>query len=97
MILRKFIFIFLLSGILFNTFHDYVFYNVDPCMKYAETAFQVEDGYCEIHENLHMPFIEPIVIIPINDKFEEKYTFFYSMINLDPQITEIFKPPKKII
>ncbi|WP_457640521.1 hypothetical protein [Persephonella sp.] len=94
--LKKVIFSFLLIGLLFNTFHDYVFYNVDPCMKYAETAFQLDDGYCEIHENFHMPYIEPFVIIPINNKFEEKYTFYYKKPDLDPLALDIFKPPKKL-
>ncbi len=94
--IRKVIFSFLLIGLLFNTFHDYLFYNVDPCMEYANTAFQIDDGYCQIHENLHMPYIKPFFIIPISDRFEEKYSFYYKKPELDPLASEIFKPPKHI-
>ncbi len=95
--IRKIIFGLLLIGILFNTFHDYIFYKVDPCMEYANTAFQIDDGYCQIHESLHMPYIKPFVIIPINVKFEEKYSFSYKKPELDPFSLEIFKPPKLYI
>ena len=91
---RKTIFIGLLIGTLFYTFHDFVFYKIDPCMKHVETAYKVTDKYCEIHENLHMPYIKPFVHIPINEKFSESYSFNYCRPQLKPLVSDIFKPPK---
>jgi len=93
---KKIIFLLLLIGMVFQTSHDFVFLKVDPCMKYVETAYKINDGYCEIHENLHMPFIKPFINIPINRNFQEIYSFTYENISLDPYITEIFKPPKQL-
>ncbi|SNZ06433.1 hypothetical protein SAMN06265182_0674 [Persephonella hydrogeniphila] len=94
--MRNFIFSVLLIGILFQVSHDFVFYKVDPCMKHIETAYQIDDGYCDIHENLHMPYISHIFYIPISLDFIEKYTFLYTLEYSDPFILEIFKPPKHL-
>lgn len=93
---RKTIFLVLLIGILFQIAHDFVFFKVDPCMKYIETAYKINDDYCEIHENLHMPYIKPFINISINKNFQEAYSFTYENIALDPYISEIFKPPKSL-
>ncbi len=93
---KKYIFVLLLIGIFFQISHDFIFFKVDPCMKYIETAYKVNDGYCEIHENLHMPYIKPFINISINKNFQEIYTFTYENISLDPYISEIFKPPKPL-
>jgi len=93
---RKFIFGILLIGVLFQVSHDFIFYKIDPCMKHVETAYQLNDGYCDIHENLHMPYITHIFFIPISTDFVEKYTFFYSPKYPDPYSLEIFKPPKTL-
>ncbi len=94
--MKKAIFLLLLIGIFFQVTHDFIFFKVDPCMKHVETAYKINDGYCEIHENLHMPYIKPFIYIPINKNFQEVYSFTYENISLDPYISEIFKPPKSL-
>ncbi|MDQ7055318.1 MAG: hypothetical protein Q9M89_01965 [Persephonella sp.] len=92
--MRKLLLVIVLTGSVFYTFHDFVFYKVDPCMQYVETAYKVTDRYCEIHENLHMPYIKPFTHIPINEKFSESYSFNYRKPQLKPLVSDIFKPPK---
>ena len=94
--MRKTIFILLLTGMFFQITHDFVLFKVDPCMKHIGTTYKINNDYCEIHENLHMPYIKPFIYIPINKNFQEFYSFVYENLSLDPFISEIFKPPKQL-
>jgi hypothetical protein len=95
---KKFIFSFLLIGFLFNIFHDFVFYNLDPCLKNIDTAIkfekgQINDPLCKIHHSLHMSYILPENINLENVNIEEEYIFFYQKPQLKEFPKDIFKPP----
>jgi hypothetical protein len=89
----------LLIGFLFNVFHDFVFYKIDPCMKTVDSLSiyepknQPSDPLCDIHENFHTYFA-------LSQKFDfiENLNFFVDFKNithilLKQFIVEIFKPP----
>ena len=89
----------LLIGFLFNVFHDFVFYKIDPCMKTVESLKSpyepksVNDPLCDIHHNLHLKYI---FNEDINLSIEDNLIDFYPInLNLFPQEIpqEIFRPP----
>ena len=107
--LKKTIFISLLISLIFNIFHDFVFYKIDPCMKtvkslelyfdnsikfYSNKKISTDDPICDIHHNLHIKFV---IFEDINIPFSCK-NHFYPVINLDIALKDlvqnIFKPPK---
>ncbi|NPA51726.1 MAG: hypothetical protein GXO22_02400 [Aquificae bacterium] len=93
--------ILLLIGIVFSTFHDYVFYNIDPCM--SELSFVIEfekgnsnDPLCDIHHELHTPVttgFDTVSVVELEDRFD---LFYIKPMNL-PQPKEIFKPPRQLV
>jgi len=101
MMIKKLILSFFLIGFLFNTFHDFIFYSIDPCMSKVETAIKFDDGndndpLCEIHHELHQVYLSSFKSFIPKSKFEESYSFNYKRPFLKPFSTEIFKPPKHL-
>ncbi len=90
---------FVLIGFLFNVFHDFVFYKVDPCADYIISYLSIDkeksqkDPFCKIHHELHQNYIEPEAFIQI-DSAQNEYIFFYQKPHIKPCQTSIFKPPK---
>ena len=98
--LKRFLGIVLLIGFLFNVFHDFVFYKIDPCMKTVESLkspYKVKsDPLCDIHHNLHFKYT---FNEDINLNIENNFIDFIPLIsNLSPKEIpkEIFKPPNLI-
>lgn len=97
--LRKIVFSILLIGFLFNIFHDFVFYKIDPCMKTVESLLIDKDQdlsldpLCNIHKNFHMYyiFVEKLDFIDtpvISITFPIPKNLFFKPLKI-----EIFKPP----
>ncbi len=98
---KKFINLILLIGILFSTFHDFVFYNIDPCMTDVSSVIEFEKGnsndpLCDIHHELHTPVTTdfnitlPVLII------EHRFESFYQNPYILGTRSEIFKPPQTL-
>jgi len=90
----------LLIGFLFNVFHDFVFYNLDPCLKDIKQAVKFEmgqsnDPLCKIHHSLHLPYTLPkeIKITDLPKPKEIKFSYKKPFFEEIPK--EIFKPPIK--
>jgi hypothetical protein len=99
--LTKFIFSILLIGFLFNVFHDFVFYEADPCLKDIRTFIKFDLGHtndplCKIHHTLHSPYTLPDEIKIKNLPKENKIKFSYKKPILKDIPREIFKPPISI-
>ena len=90
----------LFIGILFNTFHDFVFYKIDPCMSKIEIVIKPDkldkkDPFCKIHNELHKSFILTYSIRKFDSKPREEKNFFYQKPSLKLYSIKIFKPPKQ--
>ncbi len=99
--LKQVLAVFLLIGFLFNVFHDFVFYKIDPCMSKVQTFLTLDKGkkqdpLCEIHHNLHHSFTAGFHTIKVSFKPNQKEKFLYTPLNLKPYSRDIFKPPKHI-
>ena len=88
----------LLIGFLFNVFHDFIFYNLDPCLKDVKQAVKFEMGksndlFCKIHHSLHSPYTLPkqIKITKLPKPKEKKIICKKPFLKEIPK--EIFKPP----
>ncbi len=100
-IMKRFLMLVILIGFLFNTFHEFVFYSIDPCMSKVETVIKFDSGddkdpLCEIHNELHQVYLSSFKSFIPKSKFEETYSFNYKKPFLKPFSTEIFKPPKHL-
>ena len=90
--------IILLIGFTFSTFHDFIFYNIDPCMKYLSSVIKFENGQsndplCDIHYELHSPSVvnnQPLFKI---NKNHETILIFSKDTKHQLFKIEIFKPP----
>lgn len=99
--MKKLILSFFIIGFLFNIFHDFVFYKIDPCLSYIETSMKFDEGktndpLCEIHQELHHLYLNGIPIQTKRNFFRETYYFSYDKPFLKQTISEIFKPPKHL-
>jgi hypothetical protein len=95
---KKHVFGLLFIGFLFSIFHDFVFYNVDPCLKKVDTVIKFENGQindplCKIHHSLHMTYIMPSNIYIEEPPIENIYLFTYKKPILEEYPQDIFKPP----
>jgi len=100
-VVRKYILSFLVVGFLFNIFHDFVFYSIDPCLKKIDTAIKFDKGQsndplCKIHHSLHMSYILPENIYLEGINIENIYSFRYKKPILEDIPQDIFKPPTLI-
>ena len=88
----------LLVSIIFSISHDFVFYNIDPCMKDLSSVIKFENGQsndplCDIHYELHSPSVvnnQPLFKI---NKNHENILIFSKDTKHQLFKTEIFKPP----
>ncbi len=99
---KKIILSIFLIGFLFNVFHDFVFYSVDPCLSNIEDTIKFDNGFkndifCEIHGELHQNYLSNSNIeITTTPNEEINYSFSYCSY-LNQFNSEIFKPPKHLI
>ncbi len=100
--IKKLLLSVLLIGFLFNVFHDFIFYKIDPCMKTVESlkssydTVSKNDPLCKIHKNLHFKYIFSEKI-DFNNVYSSDKVYF-TVSNLTPKDIpdEIFKPPTLI-
>jgi hypothetical protein len=95
--LKRLLLSLLLIGFLFNVFHDFIFYKIDPCMGYAVSIVKVDekpsDPLCKIHHELHQSYVKPEVEIKI-PFISAKFSFLYQKPPSRTFPKSIFKPPK---
>ncbi len=96
--LKRLLLSLLLIGFLFNVFHDFIFYKIDPCMGYVISIVKVDkekpsDPLCKIHHELHQSYVEPDVEIKI-PSVPAEYSFWYQKPPSRTFPKSIFKPPK---
>jgi len=96
--ITKGILVILLISFLFNVFHDFVFYNFDPCLKDVKEAVKFDMGksndlFCELHHSLHSPYTIQSQVYVTNLPILEDKKPCCQKISLDDIPQEIFKPP----
>ncbi len=94
---KKIINVLLLIGVIFSTFHDFVFYKLDPCMKDINLVLKFEKGnsndpFCDIHHDLHSPVVINLSKINFLEYISEEIRLNKPFKEISIK-TDIFKPP----